>query len=601
MCGFVALFEKGRSFSSELTDTLENDIFHRGPDSGGQYKEDGCALIFRRLAILDIAEHSNQPMHFNDYVIVFNGEIYNYTHLRDTLKSKGFSFKTTSDTEVLLKGYVYWGVKVVEHLEGMFAFVVWNKKTKTVYAARDHLGIKPLYIAQKDNFVGFASEIRPLRRMVGTVVDEAALSELLIYKYSSGEFSNYKNIKNILPGTYLTLDSNTGKVLEQRYFDISNTFEPDYLFDEKSAIELATEQLENSVSAHMQSDVGYGVQLSGGIDSSLIAAIANHNSSDTIRSYGISLNGLKQDETVYRQLVVDKFNLKHININLTNNDLADALPKAIAHLESPTAHFGCVFLMILSQEISKTDKVILTGEGADELFGGYSRYGDWRQLRRYGQAAKLLPNFYLKRTKRYSTLLRYKQHDAAVMSSVYTDSESMKYLFPDIEFVNGYRDAIAKNFNDFRDRMMAIDQNVYLSSLLDRQDKMSMAASVEARVPFVHLPLYKAMNRIPREIRIPGNITKPLLKKIAESWFPSDFVHRRKVGLTLPLVDWANDNSGLGRYKEYINEPNSRIAEYADKKRLTKFMNNYNRQNNSIAANLPHLINMELWLRSHEK
>ena len=258
-------------------------------------------------------------------------------------------------------------------------------------------------------------------------------------------------------------------------------------------------------------------------------------------------------------------------------------------------------LMALCKRIAKKHKVVLTGEGADEFFGGYERYARWRDLRLYGRIARLVPEPFWPLLKRYSYLRRFSRNDSAIVSSIYFDFFSLQRMFPGLVPKPGAREAVAGGFSDFRDRMMAVDQTSYLSSLLMRQDKMAMAESVEARVPFAHFPLARVLNALPRNIRVPGGETKPLLKKIARKWLPKEVVDRRKVGLTLPLEAWLRDEKGLGGYLEYLTAADCRLDSWAEPGVLKRAVDDFRRAPDTPGLPpLAHLVNLELWLRSLE-
>ena len=602
MCGFAALFEPHRNFDEELLCQIDRDLFHRGPDSSGVISDTGAALVFRRLAIIDLDSTSDQPMldPSGRYAMVFNGEIYNYQQLRTEMKKLGVNFHTKGDAEVILRGFIQWGKSIFTRLEGMFSVVIWDRQKKTGIAVRDPLGIKPLYMARKHDLIAFASEMRPLRRLVGSKPDISALSELLMYRFAAGKLSNLQNIELLSGGCLIEFELMRGIVREERYCDFLDTFKPQYGMSESDAIEMSKDALFNSIEAHLQSDTGYAVQLSGGVDSSLISSIIKNNHPDRpLRTYGINLHPLPQDESKYREMVIKRYDLDHHEIKLSGLDFAESLPKAIEYMEGPSAHFGCVLLMRLCEHISKTDKVVLTGEGADELFGGYARYGQWKKLERLGKKARLIPEFIWPLLRRYRGARRFSQHDPAVVSSIYFDFLTLKPLFPDLFFTTGWREDVAGRFIDFRERMLAVDQSSYLSSLLMRQDKMAMAASVEARVPFTHLPLFRVVNTIPGEIRIPGEITKPLLKKIAECWLPKELLYRRKVGLNLPINDWLRDPELLGRYIDYLVSPDGRLAQFGERSKIIKMVNNFRKgEKSGEYPLLMNLVNIEIWLRS---
>jgi asparagine synthase (glutamine-hydrolysing) len=601
MCGIVAFFESGRSFPAELLNSAERDLFHRGPDGGGQHSEPGAALVFRRLSIIDPHARSNQPLfdRTERYVLIFNGEIYNYRALRQELMAAGVPLRTEGDSEVIVEGFGIWGEAVFGKLEGMFAIVLYDRQMKQVWATRDPLGIKPLYVARKGTALGLASEMRPLRRFLEkTEVDHDALAELLVFRFAAGRLSNLKGIELLPGGRYLRYSLSDGKMSESTFADLGDTFaeEPTTL---EAALDSVEDALVKSVALHLQSDVGYAIQLSGGVDSSLVLAMATKRAGRELDSYGIRLAEAEYDESQFRAQVIAQYGAHHNEVDLGAIDFADALPRAVEAMEGPVPHFGCTMLMLLCGEIRKRHKVVLTGEGADEFFGGYDRYARWRELRRYGWLAKLVPEPFWPLLRRYESLRRFSRFDAAIVSSVYFDFLAINKLFPTLVPRPGARERIASHFSDFRDRMLAIDQSSYLASLLMRQDRMAMAEGVEARVPFAHFPLAKALNRLPRAIRIPGNETKPLLKAIARRWLPKPVVDRRKIGLTLPLGDWLKNSRGFGRYLDLLTEPDCRLAAYGERATLKRWVDEFrNSEPRSGVPPLAHLVNVEVWLRS---
>lgn len=604
MCGFAAFFEKDRRFNGTLLRQADHDLFHRGPDSRGEYVCDGAAMIFRRLAIIDPQARSDQP--YRDisgrYVLVFNGEIYNYKDLRSELSDAGVRLRTSGDTEVIAEGFALWGEAVFAKLDGMFSVVIFDTQNAQVWAARDPLGIKPLYVARQGRAIGLASEMRPLRNFIGrTDVDDEALAELLMFRFAAGRHSNLKGIELVPGGAVLRYSLDDGQVKERRFADVCDTFRPDAAMSAEEADAQSEREVARSVALHMQSDVGYAVQLSGGVDSSLVLALAADKEDKPLESYAVSLPPEAIDEGEYRRAVLARYKTAHTEVALDGKAFSDALPKAVWHMEGPVPHAGCVMLMQLCKQIAKQHKVVLTGEGADEFFGGYARYAQWRDLRLFGRVARLVPPPLWPLLKRYAYLRRFARYDPAVVAGIYFDFLSLHEMFPGLVFSVGARGEVARQFTDFRDRMMAVDQTSYLSSLLMRQDRMSMAQSVEARVPFTHFPLARVLNRIPREIRVPGGETKPVLKRIARKWLPREVVDRRKVGLILPLNAWLEDQNGFGCYLEYLTEPGCRLATWARPGSLAAAVEQFRKHpNRAEQSPLIQLLNVELWLRSLE-
>lgn len=601
MCGFAALFEPDRVFETQLLSAMDKDLFHRGPDAGGLHRETGMALVFRRLAILDPNPVSDQPMLDQDgrFCIVFNGEIYNFRRLRAELEQAGRRFRTEGDTEVLLEGFKHWGEGLLDRLEGMYAFVIWDSERQEAWAARDPFGIKPLYLARKGRLTAFASEMRPLRRLVGTEPDPVALAELLRYRFAAGRLSNLKHIELVPGGTLVMLRPRDGQYQERRFCDPLDFIGQDQPMTQAEALARVEETVIASVEDHLQSDVGYAVQLSGGVDSSLVTALALPRTAGRLRSYGIGLTGLSHDEAPYRKMIVERYpELDHREIPLTGKDMADHFPQAVKHMEGPVPHFGCVMLMILCKELRKHDKVVLTGEGADEFFGGYIRYYWAETQARQARWARRVPKRAWPLLSRWRSLERFSYVTPATAPSIPFDFPRLEKLFPDLSPAKGAWESPAEHFDTYLEQMMAVDQSAYLGSLLMRQDKLAMAESVEARVPFTHLPLARAINAIPMAMRLAERETKALLKKMAEQWLPSEILYRRKVGLTLPLDDWARDPEALGRYRPLLTAPDALLAAYGRPDAIPRLLTAFDRQEPWTRTILPHLINLELWLRS---
>ena len=600
MCGFVVLCQKGRTFPRSFVNSLEAGITHRGPDTGGQLTESGIAMAFRRLAILDPGSIADQPMTelTGRYSVVFNGEIYNFKELRTELEEIGCRFRTKSDTEVILQGYAEWRKALFKKLEGMFSLVIFDRKERKLIAARDTLGIKPLYVLQQSKLFGFASEIRSFSGLTPFQVDPLAISELLMFRFASGGRSNISNIELLPGGCTLSVALEKEEAKVTRFDDVLESMEPDNTLGFQDAVDISKEAITNSVKQHLMSDVGYAVQLSGGVDSSLISAIAAKETSGQLTSYGIHIPDYELDERPYRNAVTNHLKLRHTEVSLDNSDFANALPRAVHHMEGPVPHYGCVMLMLLCDRIKNEHKVVLTGEGADELFGGYKRYGIWRRLKRSGFYANLVPNLIWPFLRRWREIQKYSGRHPAIFASVYHDFLALAELFPDLTLTPGNRASTASLFEGFRQKMFAVDQNHYLPSLLMRQDKMAMAASVEARVPFAHMPLAKVINKIPVNIRAPGGVTKPVLKAVANEFLPSEIINRRKIGLALPLKRWLRDENGLGRYLDLLSQPDSKLAQYSNTRKLNKAITSFRSGKESLSIPLEHLINMELWLRS---
>jgi asparagine synthase (glutamine-hydrolysing) len=599
MCGFAALFEPSRIFDPGLLAGIEQDLWHRGPDSGGMRSWPGAALVFRRLAIIDPQAASDQPMDSADrrQTLVFNGEIYNYRALRRELMSAGVPLRTEGDSEVILEGWRHWGPAVVDKLEGMYAFVIVDHARGEAFAARDPFGIKPLYLLRHGALIGLASEMRPFARLVPPEPDPEALAELIAFGWAAGSLSNLKHIERVPGGTALTMPLCGGPIHRHRFCDPLDTLAPDEGMTAETAMQQAEAAVEASVEAHLMSDVGYAIELSGGVDSSLVTALATRDAKQKIASYSIDLGAYEHNERRWRDMVAARFPISHHEIAMSGREFADSLPRCVRHIEGPSQHAGCVFIMRLCDEIARHTKVVLTGEGADEMFGGYHRYQTWPRTAQMEHVSRLLPARVWPDRWPFRGVRQLAGRDAGVYSAAYSDPADLEALFPDLIPAPGARGAASARFDRLVDRIFAVDQTAYLESLLMRQDKVSMAASVEARVPFTHLPLARVVNRVPSRLRAPGGATKPILKAIAEKHLPRDLVRRRKIGLWLPLDEWLADRDGLGRYLDDLTAQDGRVRTYGDAAGIDRIVADFRGGRRALSRPLMRMVNLEVWMR----
>ena len=531
--------------------------------------------------------------------LVFYGEIYNHADLRRELEAQGERFATGSDTETILRGYLRWGRGVLDRLEGMYAFALVDRARGQALVARDPYGIKPLYVARAGDTLAFASEMRCLTRLVPPQVDEAALAELLTFGWAAGSLSNLKGIERVPGGTCYTVDLATAGAAPERFLDVTTLLAERRDMTPAQAEELVAEALDRSVRQHLMSDVGYALQLSGGVDSSLVAAIAGSHTDWPISSFSVDIGDHPLNERPWRDEVVARYGLVHHELALGGRDFADAFESCVWHMEGPVPHLGCVMIRLVCRAVRQASKVVLTGEGADEMFGGYERYALWRRLRLQEALARWIPESLLPARPPFLGIRRHKGVDGPAYASVYADFNALHRMFPALVPGPGAREAASASQRDFVDRIFAVDQTSYLESLLVRQDKMAMAESVEARVPFVHLPLARLLDAVPRSIMAPGRVTKPLLKKVAERFLSRGLLYRRKNGLLLPYAEWLQDPAGLGRYLEFLEDPGCRLAAYGDRGAVARIADKARRGVDDNESRLAmRLVNLELWLRT---
>lgn len=537
---------------------MSDSISHRGPDDKGIYMNRGVGLIHRRLSIIDISS-GHQPMQTENgrYTLVFNGEIYNYLELRAELEKSGHSFKTDSDTEVVLNMYLKFGHDCARKLNGIFAFAIWDNEKRTLYIARDHMGIKPLYYHLNRSKLTFASEIKAIFENPNVVAkcNMDTVPEFFMFRHVSGTNTLFEGIHSLLPGHFLTFKDDKLNIT-QYWSPLENNSIVQCSFDE------AKDELErllvDAVSMQMMSDVPLGTFCSGGVDSSLITAIAAQHSNKKINTFSVGFNEGEYDETKYARMVSDRYETIHHELILDDKMFTQNLTDMVYFNDEPLNFANSVMISALSQLAKESVTVVLTGEGADELFGGYPRY----KIPTLVQKIQKLPGFLkwlfkagtsLSSDHRVEKLRRYIDiplHDTILYNTATIKQELFNELWPakkDRRFQ--YRNNLLSEIgveNGLLREVSILDQCTFLVSILNRQDKMSMAASLESRVPILDYRLVEFANSLPENFKQKGTQTKRILKSLAEKYIPHEVIYRRKSGFGVPLSAWFRSRNGLG-------------------------------------------------------
>ena len=547
MCGFVGFIDKKKSKKKIIKD-MADIITHRGPDSDGYYVGDECALGFRRLSIIDL-NGGTQPIYNedNNMIITFNGEIYNYKEIREKLIKKGHKFRTESDTEVILHGYEEYGEKILDKLRGMFAFVIYDTKNKTLFGARDFYGIKPLYYYIDDEEFLFGSEIKSFLGHPGfkKELNRDMLKQYLTFQYSVGEDTFFKNVYKLRPGHYFKYHD--GKLDITKYYEIK--IESD---DSKSLEEwkdIIRKELNESIKYHKVSDVEVGSFLSSGVDSSIVATL-----SDVDKTFTVGYDNKKYSEIDYAKELSEKIKVKNISKKISREEYFKNFPKIQYYMDEPLADPSAVALYFVANTASKHVKVALSGEGADEIFGGYNIYHEpysvsWYNKIPYpirrGIGVLAYPlrnhtgfNFLVRRSKKLEdryvgNAFIFEPRDANKILS-YTDKHDFR------ELTKPYYDKI-KNYDDVA-KMQYIDFNFWLiGDILLKADKMSMANSLEVRVPFLDRPLVNEVINIPSKYKIVGNQTKYAFREVCKEELPEKWADKKKLGFPVPIREWIKE------------------------------------------------------------
>ncbi|BBW96988.1 asparagine synthase (glutamine-hydrolyzing) [Geobacillus sp. FSL W8-0032] len=557
MCGFIGWIVdrpecQDPGWSEELR-RMNRLITHRGPDDEGYYMDEHVGFGFRRLSIIDL-EAGHQPLSYeNDrYWIIFNGEIYNYVELREELTAKGLSFATNSDTEVIVALYSMEQEKAVEKLRGMFAFVIWDKQEKTVFAARDPFGIKPFFYAEQGGRTFFASEKKSLLLALGEeTVDHESLQHYLTFQYVPEPSTMSAGISKLEPGHYIK--KRVGEPLTiHRYW--KPFFRP-VRQSEEELVENIRTALVDSVRVHMRSDVPVGAFLSGGIDSSFIVAIAKQFHPD-LKTFSVGFERQGFSEIDVAKETAEKLGVDNISYVISPQEYMDELPKIMWHMDDPLADPAAVPLYFVAREARKHVTVVLSGEGADELFGGYNIYREPESLRwleRMPGAVKSVLRFIAKWLpdgvkgksflERGTTPLEKRYIGNA---KIYSEAEKAA-LLKTYEKGREYTTVTAPLYQETVhyppvNRMQYIDLHTWLrGDILVKADKMTMAHSLELRVPFLDKAVFAAAATIAPEMKTANGTTKYILRKAAEGIVPDHVLNRKKLGFPVPIRHWLRN------------------------------------------------------------
>ena len=560
MCGIAGFIGKDKDKKKILKNMCDR-IKHRGPDAQGYYVKGDVALGQRRLSIIDI-EGGKQPMFSKDekLVVVFNGEIYNYKELKSELSD--YPFQTNSDTEVLLYGYKEWGSELPKHLRGMFAFALYDIENKTLFCARDPFGIKPFYYYQNDGDFMFASEIKAFldHPKFKKEFNESILAPYLSFSFTPTTETFFKGVKRLDAGYSLTYKE--GEMKLNRYFDLNFDIQKE---DYDKTVDNISKVMTDSVNHHMISDVEVGSFLSSGIDSSYLVSLAKPD-----KTYTVGYDIPRYDETNYAKDLTEKLGISNTNKKITKEEYMQILPKIMYHMDEPASDPAVVALYFVANIASKDVKVVLSGEGADEFFGGYNYYREEVDYAFYNKIpffirhgiSKFFSLFPPVRGINFLVRRGEKLEDSYIgVNKVWSEKETKKLLKnkPVVE-----NKAITKPvYDEFKDKsnivkMQAIDINFWLmKDILQKADRMTMANSLEGRVPFVDTEVFKVASSLPIEYKVTKENTKVALRDAAKKVIPNESYKKKKLGFPVPIRDWIKEDDV---YKELKRELNSKVA-----------------------------------------
>lgn len=567
MCGIAGIIlDKGNNLNlSDIAYKMGQAIKHRGPDATGIHTGGNLALIHQRLSIIDVTEGANQPFYSENkrYIIVFNGEIYNYSEYREELKSKGYQFKTNSDTEVLLYLYIEYGTDMLDRLNGMFAFAIWDTELKELFIGRDRMGVKPMYYSFSSLGFVFASEPKSIFAAgVAKEIDENALYEWLTLRFVAGEKTLFKGIKKLLPGHYMRIKKDNSVVIHRWYHLGEKILNHSII---SSPISWFKETFHSSVKYRMVSDVPVGVLLSGGLDSSSVAASIKYNGFENIHTFNIGFKNKTHDESEIAKQFNDSLGYIFHSIQLSGDALHNKLIQSIIHLDEPLIHMNDPHIMAISEYANSKVKVLLSGEGADEILGGYVRYKTFKFLRYKSQIKSVLhfmPEKYknnrLKKMERYfneTTIddLIFKNAN----NTFACDYRELNLMDEVIE--NDYRSKLLKEAQEIYPKnsmrqLLYYDQHTYLQSLNDRNDRATMASSIECREPFQDYRLIEGVGTLNINFLTKGKKSKYILKESMSELLPDYIKNFKKIGLSVPWIEQIKESKLLTQeWEEFKN------------------------------------------------
>lgn len=563
MCGIVGFVDnKSKTNKEKIIKEMADLISHRGPDAAGYYNDSVVSLGHRRLSIIDLSEKGTQPIFNEDksMAIVFNGEIYNYAEIKEILIKKGHKFKTETDTEVILHGYEEYGTNLFSKLRGMFAFVIYDKEKNEIVGARDHFGIKPLYYYKSSEEFMFSSEIKSFLGHPDFIkeVNKKCLKMFLIFQYSVYDETFFKNVFKLQPGHYFKYKN--GKLKINSFFEFDFDKEKKNFKNMKNEL---NEILEESIKYHqMTSDVEVGSYLSGGVDSSYVVSVAKPN-----KTFSVGFNEVGFDETVYAKELSELLGINNFQRHISSDDFFEKMSIIQYHTDEPHANLSTVPLYFLSKLANEQVKVVLSGEGADEMFAGYNEYKEEMLIKIYKLFPLSIRKFIAKLIKNAphfpgkNTLIlygkplekRYIGHGSSFTSDeinkvlnakLRDNKEPYDILKPYYEKVKGENEITKK---------MYIDMYFWLpKDILLKADKMTMANSIELRVPLLDKEVFDYARKIPTKFQVKDKQTKFLFRNIAEDKIPSEWSKRRKLGFPVPFSKWIREKKYYEIVKKYF-------------------------------------------------
>lgn len=611
MCGINGILhlQSQKKVDERILTKMRDSLEHRGPDDKGLFLENNIGLGHRRLSILDISAAGHQPFLSDDgrYAMVYNGEIYNFKDFYPELKSNGFDLKTSSDTEVLLKLFELYGLKMLNRLNGMFAFVIWDKKERKLTVVRDRMGVKPLYYSFYNETFYFASEQKALFTAgVPLKVAKDGLEEYIFNRFVAGENTLYENVKKVLPG-YSMIIHESGKTTTEKWWDLKSEIQNQPKIE--NPVKWFRETFNDSIKLRMVSDVPVGVLLSGGLDSSSILSSLNQQNYKDVKTFNIGFKEKEHNESYLAKMIAEKFDYNFSTMQLEDNALFDKLVSSTYYQDEPIMHLSEPHILALSQLAKPSVKVLLSGEGADELMGGYVRYKALKYPSLLNTIATIGHMEYFSTKPRYEKLARYSQikdPDNLVIyngSNIYPNDIATTFGIANSP-KNEYRKQIledAKSLypDNLRRQALFFDQHTYLCSLLDRNDRCTMGASIECREPFLDQRLITGLGSLEDKWLFTGKKWKYILKTAMKERLPEEILKFKKVGLSVPWGDYLIKSPEFIAELELFSKSDLFKTPYFEHINAHKLIENLRKGDTKMIPYIMPLFMMHIWMKTY--
>ena len=625
MCGIAGFCDFNHKLDKDILKSMTDVLHHRGPDDSGYYFENNeyanIGLGHRRLSILDLSKHGHQPMQFQDLEIVYNGEVYNFKEIRKELEKCNYIFESDSDTEVILKAYHKWGIKAVDKFNGMFAILIYDKKNEQLILIRDRSGIKPYYYYFKDGLFMFSSELKSFHQspLFQKQIDLDVLGQFLMYAYVLEPYSIFKDTYKLRAGHYIVLDLKKRIYKEKKYWDVADSYKkPKLDITEEEAIQKADSILKSAFEYRMVSDVPVGVFLSGGYDSSAVAAVLQNNRTQKINTFTIGFKEKGYDEAIYAKQVANYLGTNHTEYYCTQKDALEIIPTLPEIYDEPFGDSSAIPTILVSKLAKQNVSVSLSADAGDEIFAGYGKYDtSFRYYNFFNKFPKTVqsilknsmnliePRYLPFKNKIYNFETRYEkikqilQLNSTSMAMKYTThlftiSEVNKLLKNSFNELKTNFDLDTSDFGDL-EKMLLVDYKTYLpDDILTKVDRATMSVSLEGREPLLDYRIIEFAAQLPDHFKYRNGEKKWILKQVVHKYLPKEIMDRPKMGFGVPLMEWFRDEL-KDLFYTYLSEERLIKENIFNVKEVIYLRDNYLNGKNDNIRKLWNILMFEMW------